>query len=873
MWAMLPTTLPCGSAASYQPKGNKGLTMKTSSFLKAAAITASLVASGLFSAGSATAQTTPSWINNSPLIHSYVHGGLVNNNQANNAVGATGVLRGQLSWQTPADLDIRLLLPDGIGPYVGSNFESFLLKNPLFTDTPDRHVWAGQKTVDFSNGQAKAALDVDVRDGVANGPNGQRIENIYLSGNIPTGTYQFAVENYDNSHYHRNNPDAPATQFNLSVTLSGAGYIIPSDNMPFEVATGYAYGATGALKEHAAVSPIYEVNYFNPGLDTLHAPGIDLFKRFNSNFLPAAYLTALSVPGINPARVPSFIDELRPQKTHLDSTENLANMGRNRLEADFQKLLESGDKNATMAYRLRNGDIINAGKSDFLKAFLAIDASNAKKREADAFLAGLPEQTLREFQDIQKQHGVLNNIRELRSGDRIAVLPSQVTNAITQNQGEWHKNDAQIAHQIFNDMVAGRTTTNAAKLFANKQAIAYDGSPMDVAYVRNSHGDVLAMSRQMIAEQASNAEYTKYLNALRAAEQRRLEAERQKANQYVGLVCTNAAANASVACDAPGAVFMSPSLQTAKSVSSELPFTKNPRIIDPNYTGAMSGYGTLSDGSQAFIANPYYVPPPVVASSGLSGYQKISLGIHTTLGTAGAFPVLGAIPDGIDVLYTAAEIPFGQSTYIDLGLASGGFASSVVPGLDQGLAFGRVSSRTLRVIGELGDEVVDAPKVDNVVYAPQGSKGNWDSAINAGKGGTYSPNTAFVLDNGHTYRTDSLGRVEEVAGNLSNNKAARNSYQQICAGSKGCSGDDGGHLIASALGGAGDGINLVPQSATLNRQDWKDMENYLRGELQAGKNVSVKIDVRYPAEGGVRPNKFEVSITVDGESIVKEFKQ
>ncbi|WP_374413575.1 putative toxin [Hydrogenophaga sp.] len=558
--------------------------MKTSSFLKAAAITASLVASGLFSAGSATAQTTPSWINNSPLIHSYVHGGLVNNNQANNAVGATGVLRGQLSWQTPADLDIRLLLPDGVGPYVGSNFESFLLKNPLFTDTPDRHVWAGQKTVDFSNGQAKAALDVDVRDGVANGPNGQRIENIYLSGNIPTGTYQFAVENYDNSHYHRNNPDAPATQFNLAVTLKGAGYIIPSDNMPFEVATGYAYGATGALKEHAAVSPIYEVNYFNPGLDTLHAPGIDLFKRFNSNFLPAAYLTALSVPGINPARAPSFIDELRPQKTHLDSTENLANMGRNRLEADFQKLLASGDKNATMAYRLRNGDIINAGKGDFLKAFLAIDASNAKKREADAFLAGLPEQTLREFQDIQKQHGVLNNIRELRSGDRIAVLPSQVTNAITQNQGEWHKNDAQIAHQIFNDMVAGRTTTNAAKLFTNKQAIAYDGTPMDVAYVRNSHGDVLAMSRQMIAEQASNAEYTKYLNALRAAEQRRLEAERQKANQYAGLVCTNAAANASVACDAPGAVFMSPSLPVAQPL-------KEYKVTMPVYTTKWGIFG------------------------------------------------------------------------------------------------------------------------------------------------------------------------------------------------------------------------------------------------------------------------------------------
>jgi hypothetical protein len=712
--------------------------MNASLLFKAIALTASHVASGMFLAGSANAQTPPSWINNSPLIHSYAHGGLVNNNQANNTVGATGVLRGQLSWQTPADLDIRLLLPDGVGPYVGSNFESFLLKNPLFTDTPNRHVWAGQKTVDFSNGQAaKAALDVDVRDGVANGPNGQRIENIYLSGNIPTGTYQFAVENYDNSHYHRNNPDAPATQFNLAVTLSGAGYIIPSNNMPFEVATGYAYGATGALKEHATVSPIYEVNYFNPGLDTLHAPGIDLFKRFNSNFLPAAYLTALNVPGMNPARVPSFIDELRPQKTHLDSTENLANMGRNRLEADFQKLLASGDKNAIVAYRLRNGDIINAGKGDFLKAFLAIDASNAKKREADAFLAGLPEQTLREFQDIQRQHSVLNNVRELRSGDRIAVLPSQVTNTITQNQAEWQKNDAQLAQQVFKDMVAGRITTNAAKLFATKQAIAYDGTPMDVAYVPNSRGDVLAMSRPMIAEQASKAEYTKYLNALRAAEQRRLEAERQKANQYAGLVCTNAQANASVACDAPGAVFMSPSLPVAQSA---LQFTNNPRIVDPNYTGAMSGYGTLSYDSQAFVSNPYYVSSAVSLESGLSAYQKWSLGIHTTLGGVGAFPILGAIPDGIDFIYTAVEIPFGQSTYVDLGLAGGGFVTSVVPGLDQTVAGARITTRMIRVTGDFGDEVVDGVKVGGDVkllnappagykplYIPDGKSNNFDA--------------------------------------------------------------------------------------------------------------------------------------------------
>lgn len=86
-------------------------------------------------------------------------------------------------------------------------------------------------------------------------------------------------------------------------------------------------------------------------------------------------------------------------------------------------------------------------------------------------------------------------------------------------------------------------------------------------------------------------------------------------------------------------------------------------------------------------------------------------------------------------------------------------------------------------------------------------------------------------------------------------------------------GDDGGHLIASSLGGAGDRINIVPQAATLNRQDWKDMENYFRSELQAGKAVNVKIDVGYPASGGGRPSEFKVIAKIGDEFKQFEFSQ
>ncbi|MFC3627494.1 DNA/RNA non-specific endonuclease [Vogesella amnigena] len=121
-----------------------------------------------------------------------------------------------------------------------------------------------------------------------------------------------------------------------------------------------------------------------------------------------------------------------------------------------------------------------------------------------------------------------------------------------------------------------------------------------------------------------------------------------------------------------------------------------------------------------------------------------------------------------------------------------------------------------------------------------------------------------MLDNGHAYITDTAGRVKSVEGELSLNKMDRNGYQQCVAGKCGEAGDDGGHLIASSLGGAGDRVNLVPQASMLNRGAWKAMENELRQALKEGKTVSVKIDVGYPTGGGLRPSEFYVEANING---------
>lgn len=160
-------------------------------------------------------------------------------------------------------------------------------------------------------------------------------------------------------------------------------------------------------------------------------------------------------------------------------------------------------------------------------------------------------------------------------------------------------------------------------------------------------------------------------------------------------------------------------------------------------------------------------------------------------------------------------------------------------------------------------KVENGQNIKPVVNAQAGSKGNWDRSVNKP---TFEPNKQYKLSNGHSYHTDSMGRVNKVEGQLSLNKMDRNTYQQGKAGkAENATGDDGGHLIASTLGGAGDRINMVPQTSTLNRGDWKRMEDKLKQEVKAGKTVSVKIEVGYSTNGSKRPNYFKVTPTIDGK--------
>lgn len=110
------------------------------------------------------------------------------------------------------------------------------------------------------------------------------------------------------------------------------------------------------------------------------------------------------------------------------------------------------------------------------------------------------------------------------------------------------------------------------------------------------------------------------------------------------------------------------------------------------------------------------------------------------------------------------------------------------------------------------------------------------------------PNVEYTTQSGHTYSTDELGRIKEVNGTLNKNKAKRNPYDQKVAGRDDrLSTDDGGHLIASIFDGSGDLDNIVPMDSTLNRGDWKAMENSWARALSEDppKTVEVIVSPQY----------------------------
>ena len=124
----------------------------------------------------------------------------------------------------------------------------------------------------------------------------------------------------------------------------------------------------------------------------------------------------------------------------------------------------------------------------------------------------------------------------------------------------------------------------------------------------------------------------------------------------------------------------------------------------------------------------------------------------------------------------------------------------------------------------------------------------------------------------YNYETDEYGRTVKASGYLVMENGERDlDAQRSVGGEYRRETDDGGHLIGSRFGGAGEEINLIAQDMHLNRSGYKRMENHWAKELEEGKEVYVEVEAIYQ-DGVSRPYSMLIKEEVrDGEKIVTDY--
>jgi hypothetical protein len=163
---------------------------------------------------------------------------------------------------------------------------------------------------------------------------------------------------------------------------------------------------------------------------------------------------------------------------------------------------------------------------------------------------------------------------------------------------------------------------------------------------------------------------------------------------------------------------------------------------------------------------------------------------------------------------------------------------------------------------ELPPVVVTADRIKKVEYGDQYTKVNGKKSLKS--------NVKYTTTEGYKYVTDDNGRISSVEANLELGKADRNKYaQKTVGGEDRLPKDDGGHLIASIFKGSGELDNLVPMNSTLNRSEYKILENTWKNALKEGKEVAIKVKPIYEKDS-MRPAQFRVDYSINGEKYKAE---
>lgn len=141
------------------------------------------------------------------------------------------------------------------------------------------------------------------------------------------------------------------------------------------------------------------------------------------------------------------------------------------------------------------------------------------------------------------------------------------------------------------------------------------------------------------------------------------------------------------------------------------------------------------------------------------------------------------------------------------------------------------------------------------------------------EGNELIPDNEYEI-NGYKYRTDDNGRIVSAEGilHLKNREGRlpiKDSIEDIGKGDE-KENDDRGHLIGDQFDGSNGMENMVPQDATINRNEFKNFENELAKEVKDGKEVYFKVEPIYN-EDSKRPLAIGVTYIINGEESVRVF--
>lgn len=136
-----------------------------------------------------------------------------------------------------------------------------------------------------------------------------------------------------------------------------------------------------------------------------------------------------------------------------------------------------------------------------------------------------------------------------------------------------------------------------------------------------------------------------------------------------------------------------------------------------------------------------------------------------------------------------------------------------------------------------------------------------------------APNTEYEIS-GYKYTTDNQGRIVSAEGTLRMKEREgrlpiKDSIEDIGKGDQ-KEGDDRGHLIGDQFDGSNGLENMIPQDASINRNDYKNFENELAKEVKDGKEVTVNVEPVYDGDSK-RPIAVIVTYSIDGEESVRVF--